>query len=67
MSVHDDTLLGLQQALDYFRGDKTKARSMIVEVPDDEIRFYGIYGKLSEQNKRKAMQYVTDLAMAANG
>ena len=37
MSVHEDTLQGLREIRDYVRGDKTKARSMTVEVSEEEI------------------------------
>ena len=70
MSVHEDTLLGLQQALDYFKGDKSKARSMIVEIPDDEVEFNQVLfykvGGLSKLDKQRTMEFVDDLAMAAN-
>ena len=34
MSVHEDTLQGLQDMLAYAKGDKTKGRSKVVSVPD---------------------------------
>ena len=37
MSVHENTLQGLKEALEYVKGDKTKGRTMIVELPEDEI------------------------------
>ncbi|MDR2166953.1 MAG: hypothetical protein LBE35_03765 [Clostridiales bacterium] len=36
MSVHENTLKGLTQALEYIRGDKTKGRSEIVVIRDEE-------------------------------
>ena len=41
MSVHDDTLQGLQEALDYTRGN-IELKSTLVEVSDEEITFYGV-------------------------
>ena len=47
MSVHDDTLQGLYEGLEHARGN-TQLKTSVVEVPDEEIKFYNIYGKLSE-------------------
>ena len=60
MSVHDDTIQGLQEALEYTRGN-IQLKKTIVEVPDEEINFYGIYSKLSESNKVKLINYANDL------
>ena len=64
-SVHEDTLLGLQQALDYVNGDKTKARSMFVELQDEDIEanqvIYRKIASLSGSNKQKAIQYLDEL------
>ena len=65
MSVHEDTLQGLQEALDYVRGN-LELKTTTIEVPDEEIRFYSIYGKLSESNKKKLMNYANDLFQTAN-
>jgi len=37
MTVHENTLQGLQEALDYVRGDKSKGRSFYVDLPDAEV------------------------------
>ena len=37
MSVHEDTLQGLQGALEYLRGDKTKGQSAMIEMPNQDI------------------------------
>ena len=64
-NVHDDTLLGLQQALDYVNGDKTKARSMIIELPDEDIEanqlIYRKIARLSGNKKQQALQYLDNL------
>ena len=65
MSVHEDTLQGLQEALDYARGN-LKLKTTTIEVADEEINFYNIYGKLSESNKKKLMNYANDLLHATN-
>ena len=64
-NVHEDTLLGLQQALDYVSGDKKKARSMLVELPDDDIEsnqiIYRKIAGLSDSKKQLALQYLEQL------
>ena len=65
MSVHDDTLQGLQEALEYARGN-LQMKTTIVEVADEVIKFYSIYDKLSEANKKKLMNYANDLLQTAN-
>ena len=48
MTVHENTLQGLKEALEYVKGDKTKGRSMIIELPDDEVEAsYIIYQKIA--------------------
>ena len=37
MIVHEDTLKGLNEILEYVKGDKSKARSMAVAIADEEI------------------------------
>lgn len=67
MTVHENTLKSLQEALEYVKGDKTKARSIYVEVPDDETErnhaFMQDFYKLPESSKIKAIAYVKELAM----
>ena len=63
MSVHDDTLQGLQEALEYVKGNR-KLKETVVEIPDEEVKFYSLYSRLSEVNKTKAMSYVSDLLQA---
>jgi hypothetical protein len=66
MSVHDDTLQGLQEALDYIRGDDSKGRSVFIPKQryDDEetqLLFQKIMN-LSEPNKQMAIRYIDELA-----
>jgi len=65
MSVHEDTLQGLNEALGYVRGN-TQLKAATVEVTDEEITFYGIYAKLSDSGKAKLMNYANDLLKATN-
>ena len=71
MTVHENTLQGLKEALEYVKGDKTKGRSMIVELPDDEAEAsYMIYQKiasLSDLNRQRVAGYVDGLLQSATG
>jgi len=71
MSVHEDTLQSLKEALEYVKGDKSKGRSMIVEMPDDEVdASYLIYqkiAKMSELNRQRVARYVDGLMQASGG
>lgn len=66
--MFDDLILSLNQALDYAKGDKTKGRSMIVEIPDEEIErrqlFFQKFESLSEPKKQRAISYVDELLRA---
>ena len=65
MSVHEDTVQGLQEALEYARGN-LRLKETVVELTDDEIVFYSIFSRLSEPNKAKLMNYANDLLHASN-
>ena len=65
MSVHDDTIKGLQEALEYARCN-LQLKTTVIEVPDEEIKFYSIYGKLSETNKLKLIEYANGLLHTSN-
>ena len=66
--MFDDLILSLNQALDYAKGDKTKARSVIVEMPDNEIErnqlFWRKFESLPEPKKQRAISYVDELLRA---
>ena len=69
--LFDDFVQSLNEAIDYAKGDKTKARSMIVTMPTDEaeinqLLFQKIAG-LSVPNKHRAIQYVDELLQASGG
>jgi len=65
MSVQDDTLQGLHEALSYAQGN-LQLKTTVVEVSDEEINFYSIFGMLSESNKKKLMRYANELLQASN-
>ena len=64
-NIHEDTLLGLQQALDFVNGDKTKVRSMLVDLPDEDIEsnqiIYRKIASLSGNKKQQVLQYLDEL------
>ena len=35
-TVHEDTLQGLTELLEYVKGDSSKARAVTITIPDDE-------------------------------
>jgi len=63
MGVHEDTVQGLQEALDYVKGDKTKGRFHIAEIPDDDIIVK--YNQLPEDMKQ-AIRIIIDNALKTN-
>ncbi|MCL2224804.1 MAG: hypothetical protein FWB96_07545 [Defluviitaleaceae bacterium] len=60
-----DLMLSLNQALDYAKGDKEKCRSMIADIPEEEIErrqlFFQKFESLSESKKQRAIIYVDEL------
>jgi len=65
MSIHEDTIQGLQEALAYVQGDKTKGISVTITVPDEEIETINKFYELSERNKRIATVLINELDQAA--
>jgi len=65
MSAHDDTLQGLEEALEFVRGDQTKGRSMIVTILNDDTDdgqiLYRKITELSETDKQRAIKYIDEL------
>ena len=57
MSVHEDTVQGLKETLEYARGN-LQLKATVVEVPDKEITFYSIYGKLSVSESNIAVEHL---------
>ena len=64
MSVHEDTLQGLTEALSYAQGN-LQLKTTVVEV-SEEIKFHSIFTMLSEQNKKKLMNYASELLHTSN-
>ena len=58
--LFDDLIASCKEAIEYEKGN-IELRKDIVEIPDDEIKFYSIYKKLSKPNKQKALNYVAEL------
>jgi len=69
--LFDDMMESLNQALEYVKGDKTKARSVIVTISDKEIEqnqlLYQKIKELPETSKQKAIQYIDELLQASSG
>ncbi|MCL2386238.1 MAG: hypothetical protein FWC89_01695 [Defluviitaleaceae bacterium] len=68
MGVYQDTLQGLTEILEYVKGDKSKARSMTITIPDEEIEeaqlLFQKFDMLSASCKQKAIRYVDELLQA---
>ena len=69
--LFDNLMESVQQAIDYARGDTTKARSVFVEISDEEAdTSYLIYEKIvrmSESNRQRVAGYVDCLLESATG
>ena len=63
MSVHEDTLQGLNEVLEHVKGN-TKLKTRVVEIPDEEAKLFHIYSKLSDANKLKVLDYASALLQA---
>jgi len=65
MSVHDDTMQGLKEALEYVKGDQAKGRSMTATISDELADTSQIIlrkiANLSETDKQRAIQYIDEL------
>ena len=68
MGVHEDTLQGLTEILEYVKGDNSKARTMTITIPDEEIEeaqlLFQKIDMLSVSCRQKAIQYVDELLWA---
>jgi len=68
MGVHEDTLQGLTEILEYVKGDNSKARSTTITIPDEEIEeaqlLFQKFDMLSMPCRQKAIQYVDELLRA---
>jgi len=64
-----DLVQSLNEAIDYAKGDKSKARSIVVQMPSedaevDRLLFQKITG-LSGPNKQRAIKFVDELLQAS--
>jgi len=69
-SLFNDLMESLNQALEYERGNKSKCRSTIVTISDEEIEahqmFLQSFHRLSAANKSKVVSYTNELLQAAS-
>jgi len=47
--LFDNLMESCKQSLEYIKGDKTKGREVIVEIPDENIN--DMYNKLTDNDK----------------
>jgi len=68
MTVHENTMRGLQEALAYVKGDKSKGRSFIVDLPDAEVEQAQLLWRkilsLPDGNRQQAVGYIDGLLQA---
>ncbi|MCL1788643.1 MAG: hypothetical protein FWG38_11705 [Defluviitaleaceae bacterium] len=68
MSVHEDTLQGLQEILDYVKGDKSKGRTVTVELSDEKLEkrqlLWRKINALSDAEQEKVDVFVDELKHA---
>ena len=69
MTVHENTMQGLQEALAYVKGDKSKGRSFFVDLPDEEVEQAQILWRkilsLPDGNRQQAVGYIDGLLQVA--
>ena len=70
MTVHENTMQGLREALAYVKGDTSKGRSFLIELPDAEVEQAQILWRkilsLPDANRRQAVDYIDGLLQASN-
>jgi len=63
--LFDDLIQSLNEAVLYANGDKEQGRSVIINIPDDEVEMdqliFQQLEKLSVENKVKVIRYANDL------
>ena len=60
-TVFDDLTQALHEVEEYQKGN-IELREDIVEIPDEEIKFYSMFRKLSKSDKQKALNFVSKLS-----
>jgi len=67
--LFDDFVQSLNEAIDYAKGDKTKARSTLVTLPSEDEDVDGLLFQkiisLPGPSKQRAMQFVDELLQAS--
>ena len=66
--LFDNLMQGLNEALEYARGDTSKGRSVIIETNEEteiDQLFYQKFDRLPLPEKKKAMHYVDQLLHAS--
>ena len=67
-NLFNDLIQSLNEAAAYAKGDKTKGRSMIVSISDEEVELdqmiFQQLEKLSIENKEKVIKYANELLQA---
>ena len=68
-ALFSDLVQSLNEAVSYADGDKSKGRSVIIDIPDneaemDQLIFRQLIG-LSIENKVKIIKYASELAQAS--
>jgi hypothetical protein len=67
--LFDNLVLSLEQAIEYEKGDKTKGRSVFIEISDEELEqkqlFWQKVESLSEPNRQRVAGYVDGLLQAS--
>jgi len=64
--LFDDLLASCKEVIEYKKGN-VQLKTTTIEIPDDEIKIYNMYKKLSEPNKQKAISYVNELLQTSTG
>lgn len=69
-ALFNDLIQSLNEAVSYANGDTTQGRSVIINVPKDEVELdqmiFQQLVRLSPENKVKVIRYVNDLVQASS-
>jgi len=69
-ALFNELIQSLNEAVSYANGDKTKGRSVIIDIPDNEAEMDQLIFKqltgLSVENKVKVIKYASELAQASS-
>ena len=62
--LFDNLIESCKEAIEYENGD-LQLKTNTLEILEDEADFYDVYGKLTDVNKQKIMQYAEELLQAS--